>query len=201
MPLCFLCALVPYCVETASVSQGSKSHCLLLLYLHMLTPHLLHVPVLFSHWGFINGLFLFAVLLIQKSDPEKHDLFLTKQRALDQDYSKRKKLPALYNEFMFHISLNLMLFWYFYRSRKKSSPEIPCQLCILSLNPASGKVADKTTLGMIVFLKVGENISQRNIYSDSLSRNRELIYSSSQRISVWARAHQLTATTHCRVLL
>lgn len=120
-PLCFLCTLAPCCDETASLSHGSKSHCLLLSpSVHMLTllPAFAYVPILFFHWDFINGvLFLFVALLIQKldSDLEKHDLFLAKQRAnakaFNQDYRKRKMLPVLKNKFMFHISLNLMLFW------------------------------------------------------------------------------------------
>lgn len=124
MPLCFLCILVPCCDEAASMSRGSKVHGLRLpLSVHVLTPApvFAYVPISFFHWDFINWvLFLFVALLIQKldSDPEKHDLFLAKQRAnakaLNQDYRKRKMLPVLKNKSMFYISLNPMLFWCLY---------------------------------------------------------------------------------------
>lgn len=88
---------------------------------YSLPPCICMCAYLFFHWDFINGvLFLFVALLIQKldSDPDKHDLFLAKQRAnakaLDQDSRKIKMLPVLKKKFMFHISLNLMLFWCLY---------------------------------------------------------------------------------------
>lgn len=41
-----------------------------------------------------------------------------------------------------------------YNHYEKNSQEIPCQLCILSLNTANDKVAGKVTSGMIASLKM-----------------------------------------------
>lgn len=84
--------------------------------LHTTAPVFAHMLILFFCWDFKNWV-LFVALVIQKLDSEPESMVYSwqneGQNTLDNVFRKRI-LPVLKNKLMFHISLNLMLFWCLY---------------------------------------------------------------------------------------
>lgn len=215
MLLCLLCTWVPHCDEIASMSYGNKFYSLLPSHLGMCSHTLMYLCIFtfylfFLHWDFINRvIFQFVVLLIEKldSDPEKHDLFLAKQRVHAKSTSGLQETKNALKEKV-HVSyLSPTLFRCFYTGQEKidcnhyekSSQEIPCQLCTLCLYTASDKVACKVTPGVsAVTLTVRhpqngwKQLTKKHfLLSRPFKESKSSLQNSSQRITVWPEHAEL----------